>query len=137
MSAMHVRVRCGGEHYALPVANVREIAQLDQVTPVPGALDAVLGVWNLRGDVMAVLDLATLLGLESSEEPARVLVAEDGELHVGIAVESVLDVRTLPEALEATDSELLSAAVLIERAPVGIVDVPAVLAAAGAGVEAP
>jgi purine-binding chemotaxis protein CheW len=133
MSAMHVRVRCGGEHYALPVANVREIAQPGQITPVPGAPSPVLGVWNLRGDVMAVLDLAALLGIEADEEPDRIVVAEDGGLHAGIAVESVLDVGSLPELREPTDSEYLSAAVLLERTPVGIVDVTAVLSMVGAG----
>jgi purine-binding chemotaxis protein CheW len=133
MSAMHVRVRCGGEHYALAVAGVREIAEFGQITPVPGAQTAVLGVWNLRGDVMAVLDLATLLGLERDAEPGRIIVAEDGELHAGLAVESVLDVGSLPELLEPTDSEYLSGAVLVERTPVGVIDLAAVFNAAGTG----
>lgn len=132
MSPMHVRVRCGGEHYALPVAGVREIAELGQITPVPGAPTAVLGIWNLRGDVMAVLELATLLGLEREAEPTRIIVAEDGELRAGLAVEAVLDVGSLPEALEPTDSEHLSGAVLVERTPVGVIDLASVLGAAGA-----
>lgn len=133
MNAMHVCVRSGGEHYALPVGGVREIAELGQIRPVPGAPTAVLGVWNLRGDVMALLDMATLLGLEPDAEPSRILVAEDGELRAGLAVESVLDVGTLPEALEPSDSAYLSGAVLIERTPVGVIDLAAVLGAAGAG----
>jgi purine-binding chemotaxis protein CheW len=133
MSAMHVRVRSGGEHYALPVGGVREIARLGQITPVPGAPAAVLGIWNLRGDVMAALDLATLLGLEPDAEPSRILVAEDGELRAGLTVESVLDVGSLPESLEPTDSEYLSGVVLIERTPVGVIDLAAVLGAAATG----
>lgn len=133
MSAMHVRVRSGGEHYALPVGGVREIARLGQITPVPGAPAAVLGIWNLRGDVLAALDLATLLGLEPDAAPCRILVAEDGELRAGLTVESVLDVGSLPESLEPTDSEYLSGVVLIERTPVGVIDLAAVLSAAGTG----
>lgn len=133
MSAMHVRVRSGGEHYALPVGGVREIARLGQITPVPGAPAAVLGIWNLRGDVLTALDLATLLGLEPDAEPSRILVAEDGELRAGLTVESVLDVGSLPESLEPTDSEYLSGAVLVERTPVGVIDLAAVLSAAGTG----
>jgi chemotaxis signal transduction protein len=133
MSSLHVRVRAGGEHYALPVGGVREIAKLGQVTPVPGAPGAVLGVWNLRGDVMAVLDLAALLGLAGNAEPSRIVVVENGERHGGLAVEAVLDVGPIPESLEPADSGHLSGAVLIERTPVGVLDLDAVLATVGEG----
>ncbi|HKA66753.1 MAG TPA: chemotaxis protein CheW [Solirubrobacterales bacterium] len=122
MSATHVRVRAGGEHYALPVERVREIAKIGQITPVPGAPAEVLGVWNLRGDVMAVIDLATLLGLDRGAELGRIVVAEEGDLRAGLAVESVVDVGSLPGALEAADSEYLSAAVLLDRVQVGVID---------------
>jgi purine-binding chemotaxis protein CheW len=130
MSAMHVRVRAGGEHYALPVAGVREIARLGAVMPVPGAPPEVMGVWNLRGDVMAVLDLARLLGLEGGEPPSRIVVAEAGELRAGLAVESVTDVGSMPLTLEPADSPYLSATALIEGAPVGVVDLSSALKAA-------
>jgi len=134
MSSMHVRVRAGNEHYALPVAGVREIAKLGEITPVPGAPAVVLGVWNLRGDVMAVLDLATLLGLGGAE-PGRIVVVEEGDLHGGLAVESVLDVGAIPEPLEPTDSEYLLGAVLVERVPVGVIDLGAVLGAVSTGAD--
>ncbi len=130
MSSLHVRVRAGGEHYALPVGGVREIAKLSQITPVPGAPPGVLGVWNLRGDVMAVLDLATLLGLKGIVEPIRIVVVEEGERHGGLAVEAVLDVGPIPDVLEPADSKHLSGTVLIERTPTGIIDLR-VLAAVG------
>jgi len=133
MSAMHVRVRAGREHYALPVAGVREIATLDRITPVPGAPAEVLGVWNLRGDVMAAIDLAYLLGLAREAEPSRILVVEDGDVRAGLVVESVAGVDSLPEPLEPADSNYLSAAALIDREPVGVIDLGAVLSAVGKG----
>ena len=54
MSGVHVRVRVAGEHYALPVEDVLEVAELRAITPVPGAPPAVLGVRNLRGQVLPV-----------------------------------------------------------------------------------
>lgn len=132
MTAMHVRVRSGREHYALPVEGVREIAQVGRISPVPGAPPEVLGVWNLRGDVMAVVDLAAVLGIEG-EEPGRIVVAEAGDLHAGLAVEEVIDVCPIPEAREAVESEYLSGSVLVDRLPVGIVDVGAVLAGTARG----
>ena len=44
MSSMHVRVRAGNEHYALPVGGVREIAKFDQITPVPSTPTTMLGI---------------------------------------------------------------------------------------------
>jgi purine-binding chemotaxis protein CheW len=131
MNEVHVRVRAGGEHYALPVSGVREIADFDQVTPVPGAPDEVLGIWSLRGDVVAVIDLAAMLGLRPAAEPDRIVVAEGARARAGITVESVLDVAALPAALEPADSSYLTGATLIERVPVGVVDLEAVLAAVG------
>lgn len=130
MSGVHVRVRAGGEHYALPVENVREIARHDRITPVPGAPDAVLGVWNLRGDVIAAVDLAAILGLDSSGPAGRIVIADESGMRAGLAVEEVLGVEALPAAVEAADSELLEGAVLVDGTPVGIVDLGAVLGTA-------
>jgi purine-binding chemotaxis protein CheW len=130
---MHVRVRTGGEHYALPVTGVREIATLGQIAPVPGSRTEVLGVWNLRGDVIAAIDLGALLGLDPIAEPSRIVVVEDGELHAGLVLESVIDVGPLPEAIEPTESMYLSGQVMIDRLPVGVVDLAAVLGAANVG----
>lgn len=132
MSAMHVRVRTGGEDYALAVAGVSEIATLGPITPVPGAPAAVLGVWNLRGDVIAAIDLGVAIGLGPAPEPSRIVVVEDGDLRGGLVVDAVVDVTVLPDALEPVDSEYLSAMVMIERTPVGVVDLGAVLAAVSA-----
>ncbi|HWW67003.1 MAG TPA: chemotaxis protein CheW [Solirubrobacterales bacterium] len=128
MSGVHVRVRAGGEHYALPVEGVCEVAKLGPLTSVPGAPGAVLGVWNLRGDVMAVIDLATLLGLETGER-GRIVVAEVGDRCAGLAVEFVVDVGSVPRSRDPAESEYLAGAVLIDRTPVGIVDLGAVLGA--------
>ena len=129
MSAMHVRVRTGGESYALAVAGVSEIATLGPITPVPGAPPAVLGVWNLRGDVIAAIDLGSLMGLGPTADATRIVVAEDGDLRGGLVVVTVVDVNVLPETVDQVDSEYLSAMVMIERTPVGVIDIGAVLGA--------
>lgn len=137
MSGIHVRVRAGGEHYALPVEGVREIAKRDQITPVPGAPAGVLGVWNLRGDVIAAVDLAAVLGLGAGAESGdnRIVVAEHGELRAGLAVEAVVEVGPLPAAIDPAESDYLEGQVRVDRTPVGVIDLGAVLGgvAAGAG----
>jgi purine-binding chemotaxis protein CheW len=129
MSRVHVRVLAGGEHYALPVAAVIEIAELGQVTPVPGAPSGVLGVRNLRGQVIPVIDLATMLDLSADAESQRIVVAEDGSRRAALAVTDTVDVGELGPATEEVESSFLSGAILVGDALVGIVDVPALLAA--------
>jgi purine-binding chemotaxis protein CheW len=129
MSRVHVRVLAGEEHYALPVEAVLEIADLGHVTPVPGAPSGVLGVRNLRGQVIPVIDLATILGLSADADCERIVVTEDGDRRAALAVTSTVDVGELGLATEEVESPYLSGALLVEDALVGIVDVPALLAA--------
>ena len=136
MSLLHVRVRVADEHYALPVADVLEVAELGDVTPVPGAGTAVLGVRNMRGQVLPVVDLATVLGLPPVT-PQRLVVAERGGLRAGLAVDAVDGVEQLPDASQEVDSRHLVGAALAEGALVGVIDVESVLAAVEISRERP
>jgi purine-binding chemotaxis protein CheW len=128
VSRLHVRVRVADEHYALAVEDVLEVAELGDVTPVPGAGAAVLGVRNLRGQVLPVVDLATVFEL-SPAQPERVVIAERGGLRAGLAVDAVDGVEDLPEASEEVESRHLAGAALADGALVGVVDVGSVLTA--------
>ena len=127
MSALHVRVRLAGEEYAFGVADVLEVAKLGDLTPVPGAGAAVAGVCNLRGHVLAVVDLGTVLGLPSDARPERIVVVEEGGRKAGLAVDSVLGVEQLPEPCEDVESHHLAGAALVDGALVGVVDAGSVL----------
>ena len=127
MSSLHVRVCVAGEDYALPVADVLEIADYGEVAPVPGASGAILGVRNLRGQVLPVVNLASVLGLSPGAAPERIVVAESGGRQAGLAVDSVDDVEQLPEAGEETESPHLAGAVLSDGALVGLVNLASVL----------
>ena len=52
-----------GEWYAIELASVREVLRRPAITPLPGAPAAVLGVLNVRGEVVPALDTAALVGL--------------------------------------------------------------------------
>ena len=127
MSTLHVRVRVADEDYALPVGDVLEVAELGEVTPVPRAPTAVLGVRNLRGTVLPVLDMATVMGLSHSDRPACIVVAEQGGRSAGLAVDSVVGVEQLPEGFEEVEHPHLLGATLTDGALVGIVNIESVL----------
>ena len=89
------------ELYAIDVMQVKEVLRFTDLTPVPGAPDGVLGIINLRGNVVTVISSRTLFGLESTEitHDTRIVVVEfeDQEV-IGILVDGVDEVLNLPES---------------------------------------
>lgn len=130
MSGVHVRVRVAGEHYALPVERVLEVAELGEIAAVPGSPAEIVGVRNLRGQVLPVIALAAVLGLADGD-PTRVVVVESGELRAGLRVDEVLDVEELQPSSERVESDYLLGACLVDGLLVGALDVDAVLARSG------
>jgi purine-binding chemotaxis protein CheW len=94
------------ETFALEVASVREVLRMPKMSWVPGADASVQGVINLRGNIIAVLDLGILVGLDSgdgSDSESRIIVIESGDVMVGLHVDSVSEVAELkPGSLEHT-----------------------------------
>ncbi len=100
----YVTFRIARETYALDVLRVREVLRSAEVVPVPGAPDSVLGVINLRGSIVPVVDARHRLGLEPAppDTPSRVLIMESGWQAVGLRVDSVADVTNVtPDECEA------------------------------------
>jgi purine-binding chemotaxis protein CheW len=93
-----VRIRLGEEPYALPLTSVTEVAELGDITPVPGAPPAVLGIRNLRGQTLPIVDLAAAIGAAPGT-PRRIVVVGHERLRAGLAVDQVLDVGPGPGAL--------------------------------------
>jgi len=65
-----LRFELAGEHYAFNVLKTREVLTVVKVTPLPNASSYLLGVVNLRGSVIPVVDLRKKFGLESAEHTA-------------------------------------------------------------------
>ena len=95
----YVLFRLGPEQYALPVSSVVSVVRYQQPTPVPRASEEVLGVVNLRGRVLPVVDLGRRFGRSVFEASpsSRVVVAESAAGSVGVAVDSASEVVTFTE----------------------------------------
>ncbi|HZW30315.1 MAG TPA: chemotaxis protein CheW [Isosphaeraceae bacterium] len=85
------------QDYAIELGSVRKIVPLGELTPVPGAPDAFAGVINLRGELLAVIDLRRLLSLSggSRSDPAWVIVLGGERNEFGLLADAVGEVRTL------------------------------------------
>jgi chemotaxis signal transduction protein len=90
MDVVHVRVRSA--RYGLPVAEVREIQERGRITPVPGSPIALAGVRNLRGTMLPVIELASMLELGPGEPGPLLVVGQADGILAGLAVEDVVGV---------------------------------------------
>src|SRR4030095_6422769 len=72
----HVIFTLDGASYSLPIASVTEIGRPLAVTPLPNVPEWMVGVANLRGDIISVVDLRRFFGLGADEAPrgGRMLV---------------------------------------------------------------
>ena len=103
-----VEFRLGGEAFALPVAQVREILRVRDVTPVPHPPFPVIGVINLRGRVVPLLDLRARLALPAPEPDAdsRIVLVESQRRRIGLLVDGVERVAQLAQsAMRSPDAE--------------------------------
>ncbi len=82
------------ETYGINVMQVQEVLRATEVAPVPGAPPYVLGIINLRGNVVSVIDARTRFGLPAIESTdlTRIIVIETLAQIIGIMVDSVAEV---------------------------------------------
>jgi len=102
--------KVGEEEFAVEINQVKEIVRLVPITPVPRSSKFIEGVVNLRGQILAVIDLAKRLNLDalSRTDKTRIVVAEIENNTAGMIVDEVVEVLRLPiENIEKTP-ELVS-----------------------------
>ncbi|BCG63021.1 MAG: purine-binding chemotaxis protein CheW [Methyloprofundus sp.] len=92
-----VTFRLGEEKYGINVMQVQEVLRVSEIAPVPGAPAYVLGIINLRGNVVTVIDTRNRFGLMSKEQDdaTRIVIIETDEHIIGIMVDSVAEVVDL------------------------------------------
>lgn len=105
-SSRWLRLRCAGQAYGLELLKVQEVVLPTPLLPLRGTPPAMLGVMNLRGQVVPVLDLGVHLG--QAPQPAtaatRYVVLEEKGETLGLRVSAVEDVVNLTEQqIEAPD----------------------------------
>ena len=82
------------ETYGINVMQVQEVLRYTEIAPVPGSPDYVLGIINLRGNVVTVIDTRSRFGLEPAEvtDNSRIVIIDAEKQVIGILVDSVAEV---------------------------------------------
>ncbi len=95
----HVVFNLAETEYAVPIESMIEIGEPLTTTPVPNVPEWVLGVANLRGDILSVVDLRVFLGLppryQGEESRMLVMQSSDKEISTCLIVDDVRGIRYL------------------------------------------
>ncbi len=95
-----VTFRLEEETYGINVMQVQEVLRYTEIAPVPGAPSYVLGIINLRGNVVTVIDTRLRFGLTAADttDNTRIVVIEAENQVVGILVDAVAEVVYLSQS---------------------------------------
>lgn len=102
--SQHLTFLLGGEMFAIPILNIKEIIEYGHLTTVPMMPAFIRGVINLRGSVVPVVDLAVRFGRKASDITRRTCIviieieSGDEKQDVGVVVDTVNEVLEIPRA---------------------------------------
>lgn len=135
--------RIADEWYAVDVSDVREIFQEYTVTSVPCVPEFILGVVNVRGEILSVMDPARLMQLGKIESvdgisPPVVVVTND-EVTTALVVDEIGDITEVARGaieppvsiIDRSQAEFIAGSVFVNESMVGLLNVARVLAPIG------
>ncbi|TKB68316.1 MAG: purine-binding chemotaxis protein CheW [Nitrospira sp.] len=88
-------ISMGGELFTIDLKSVREVFVVESITPVPGTPSGLVGVTNLRGTVIPLLDLRPMFGLDAGAALRYAVVVRHSNWQVGVLVDTVPEIRTI------------------------------------------
>ncbi len=131
--------RLGEEWYAVKVSDVREIYQEYAVTSIPCVPGFILGVVNIRGEIISVTDVAVLMGLdgdgESDDEEASAIVIQNEEATTAMVVDEIGDIVEVPvdgvepplSIIDKAQAEYVAGSVYIDGRLIGLFNTATIL----------
>ncbi len=86
----------GQEEFGIPLLTVKEVLAIPDITPVPQTPPHFLGIINLRGNVISIMDLRAKFGIKfSTTEETTVIILDFGDYQLGVVVDRVDAVLSL------------------------------------------
>jgi purine-binding chemotaxis protein CheW len=135
-----IAFKVGGQEYCVDVKSVREIRGWSPATPIPHAPPSMLGVINLRGVVLPIIDLASRMGFSPASPTSRhvIMVVEHSKQVLGLLVDAVSeifevrseDIQPTPDAASASAKKLVHGVISGEERMISIVSLDEITASA-------
>jgi len=100
--------KIGEENIGIDIGKVREVTEVQSLVYVPMSPNFLLGLTNIRGDVVPVVSLKKRLGFEEEEKGNVLIIVEDDGRIAGLKVDELYGTKKLAEATLNKNSELLS-----------------------------
>ena len=133
-----VSFHLGDQEFCIDIMAIREIRGWAPVTPMPHTPPYVLGLINLRGAVIPVIDMACRLGMKPTEpsERAAIIVTDIAGKLVGLLVEQVSDMMTIaasdlqpaPDIIPNTQRDFCRGIVALEKTMICFLNLDTVIA---------
>jgi len=134
---LHIMFEVNGEFYGLNIMQTESIERMTIITRVPDSSENILGIINLRGDIIPILSLRAKMGLKHYEDTPdlRIIVINTEGYRVGIVVDRVLEIvnveidkiQPVKELLTNRDSLLLTGVYEFGYGIVMLIDVDSML----------
>lgn len=98
------------EYYAIEIEYITEIVEMLPITVVPSIPECIVGIINLRGTIIPIMDVRMRFGYETKEYDSRtcIVVLESGDLSMGVIVDSVQEVARISDDVIAKPPESTS-----------------------------
>lgn len=132
-----IGIRLGNETYGIPVGKIKEITKPLQITAIPGTAPHIMGLMNLHGEILCVVDVKILLNIGNvvPADNSRVVVIKTVEGPVGVFCDEVTDIYDIMQKnIEATLSTLsagispyIQGQTQVESGLMGILDIEKLL----------
>ena len=96
----YLTFQLGAENFGIEIEHVIEIIVIQEITKVPDMPDFIVGVINLRGKVISVMDIRKRFAMEARDFDDRtcIIVVNIGDISIGLVVDTVSEVIDIPES---------------------------------------
>jgi len=103
----YVLFRVDAENYAIPVEGLAEIGPMPSITPLPNLPQWIGGIIHQRGEIISVIDLHRLFGLQtlSGKMHGKLAVIHNGKIKVGIGIDQIVATVSKPQSDLLSDTD--------------------------------
>lgn len=120
-------LRVGQDTYAIPIESAREVVAAPAIRPLPTAPSSVLGVCNVRGEIIPVFDSGVLLGLGPMADFDAVAIVATASGPAGLAMTGIGAAADLEDPVALTDTPGTAGAYAVGDTLAVLVDIGALL----------